>query len=308
MSFTLTSHLSKSKLIKSVYVFFFKDFTDIARFILIITAIISMAHVNAGKPLSNPLPNTHNIDVENTELQNANTQALLTKKKISTKKENITTYSFLTPYKASYDILDGTTFIGKATRELSRKNDFWSISMETKISKWFIKLHFNENSQFKISNNDLISLNYHAITERTLKKKREISHHFNWQDKKETGKRNKKTWLLPLDTYVFDHLNYQIALRHALLSNKKDIRIPVSYKGKHYDMHFTQAGSEIIESSLGKIQTFKLIQNTQNKNDKHVVLWLAPEFHYIPIQLTQIKNQKEQAILKIKQLNYFKYK
>ena len=211
-------------------------------------------------------------------------------------------YEFLHAYTASYDITDGKKVVGQAHRRLQKKNNAWTLSMGTAIKKWFIKYRFEESSQFQIRDNQLHSLNYRSNTKSSLKADRSRTSLFDWQNNLERGTNNRKPYQLPLDALVFDHLNFQVALRKAIRTNPQDIELNVSYKGSRHDFHFKNQGEKTISTPLGNIKTILLVQEKKQAKDKQLLFWLAPKYQFIPIKIQQIKKGKSQGILVINNL------
>ncbi len=208
----------------------------------------------------------------------------------------------LFPYTANYDIFDGRKSVGVAQRSLKREGEHWRMEMTTGIDRWYYKYHYVESSLFKLNNGLPLPLHYLSDTERSYKKDRTIESSFDWKNKKETGRQNGTQWTLPLNNHVFDHLNYQLALQiKAPESNRQEL-LRVSYKGEFDTYKFVNEGKETINTPLGKFETVVWSEKINDPKGKYMVLWLAPELNYIPVQITRYNKGKVEGTIKIKSI------
>ncbi|MCO7222907.1 DUF3108 domain-containing protein [Pleionea sp. CnH1-48] len=204
-------------------------------------------------------------------------------------------------YKAQYDILDGNDAVGTAERELNFVDGRWKLSMGTRISRFMFSYKYHEVSEFdQLKGQSFRSHNYYSLRDQSFKSPRETKAHFNWERKTESGSYRKDRWELPLADLIYDRLNYQLLLGLKMTPQLKELKIPVSYKGRHLEYHFINQGQKEIDTPMGKILAYQWDQQVPSPNDKHVKLWLSPEFGNQLVQMIQIKKQKVQGTLKIK--------
>jgi hypothetical protein len=210
----------------------------------------------------------------------------------------------LMPYEARYDILDGSDPVGTADRTLTLSDNTWRLEQSTSIKRWYYKYEFTESSEFIIQNETPLPQQYASITKRSFKDNRIIKSQFNWDKNIETGSRNGDTWTLELAKPVVDHLSYQIALRLKADQQRRKETFRVSYKGELDTYQFINDGEHTIKTELGDIKTILWTQKPNNKHDKIMLIWLAPELQYMPVQMAQYRNGKAEGTIRLKYLNW----
>jgi len=207
-------------------------------------------------------------------------------------------------YTATYNILDGKKSVGIAKRKLRKFDSLWQMEMSTEVEKWFYEYKFVESSSFEWIDNGIRSLSYTSDTQRSFKDDRTIHHSFDWQNHIETGHNGKKQWELPLNTSIYDNLNVQMALRLKASQKHRSEQFRVSYKGQRETYAFVNEGVETIETPLGSIEAVLFVQRVDDKNDKHIQIWLAPALDYVPVQFAQIKKQKVEGVVRLRSIDF----
>jgi len=213
-----------------------------------------------------------------------------------------TPWSFLQNYQAKYAVRSEGDTLGHATRKLNFKDQQWTLSTSAKISKFFLSVKTNETTSFHIKDDLLINDHFYSRTKISLKKARVMEQTFDWDKKVEIGKRGKKSWELPLEKQVFDRISNVIQLRADLLAGKTVFNYDVSYKGKAYVYSYTLVKKETLKTKMGEISTMKFLR--EKSNGDQVVLWLAPEFNYIPFKIAQYEKDEADATLVLESLEY----
>jgi hypothetical protein len=208
----------------------------------------------------------------------------------------------LHPYTAHYNIMDGDEVIGTAVRLLSRQGNNWRLEMSTGTDRWYYKYHFVETSLFRMQEGLPVPLEYSSVTQRSFKKDKVIKSQFDWKKKQEKGQQNGKTWSLPLSEPLFDHLNYQVALQSKAANNRRQEAFRVSYKGKIETYRFVNEGKDIVKTPLGSFSTVVWYEKVEPSEDKYLVLWLAPDLNYLPVQIIRYHNGKPEGIILLKRL------
>jgi hypothetical protein len=208
----------------------------------------------------------------------------------------------LHPYIAHYDILDGQKIIGTAQRSLKREGDYWRLEMSTGTDRWYYEYHYVESSLFKLQDGLPLPIEYSSVTERSFKKDKKIKSYFDWSKKIEIGNQNGKHWSLPLSNPVYDHLNYQLALQLKAANNHRKERLRVSYKGKLELYQFVNEGRDTVTTPLGTFSTLVWSEVVENSDDKYIVLWLAPDLNYLPVQMVRYNKGKQEGIIQLRHL------
>jgi len=211
-------------------------------------------------------------------------------------------WRFLHNYQAKYAVQSEGDTLGSATRKLNFKDQQWTLSTSAKISKFFISVKTNETTSFHIKDDLLINDYFYSRTKISLKKARVMEQIFDWDKKIETGKRGKKTWEIPLEKQVFDRISNVMQLRADLLAGKKDFNYDVSYKGKQYVYSYSLVKKETLQTKMGEISTMKFLR--EKSNGDQVILWLAPEYNYIPIKIAQYEKDEADVTLVLESFDY----
>lgn len=211
-------------------------------------------------------------------------------------------WRFLHDYQARYAVQSEGTTLGHATRALKFDDQKWTLSTSAKISKFFISVKTRETSTFHIKDNELVNDHFYSRTKISLKKARVMEQIFDWDNKIETGYGRKKSWEIPLDKQVFDRVSNVIQLRADLLAGKTDFNYDVSYKGKAFVYSYNLVKTETLKTKIGDISTIKFLR--EKANGDQVVLWLAPEYNYIPFKIAQYEKGEADVTLFLESIEY----
>lgn len=125
---------------------------------------------------------------------------------------------------------------------------------------------------------------------------------FDWQaGLVHTLYENKKA-TLPLSTGITDSNFLYLRLMHDVARSKKsfDQSYQVVRRGKIRNYRFYFAKEEVLETPLGRFNTWKILREKRGKVDH--ALWLSPEHAYLPLKLVGLRDSKEQYSAVIQQL------
>ena len=114
--------------------------------------------------------------------------------------------------------------------------------------------------------------------------------------------KGKITAKIDIPEVTYDPLNYQLQLRRDLLkakNNSKTHTYPVAEKDRLKELKFKSAGSEILQTAVGAIDTLKIERIRSSKKNKTTTFWLAKDWGYILIKIQHQKNGKESYALNI---------
>lgn len=211
--------------------------------------------------------------------------------------ENKNQWNFLQPYQATYQVNADGDDLGSATRKISHSNGNWKLSLTGKISKWLLTMRTEEYSEFNIQQNQLFAQKFFTQKKVTFGKTKEVSQSFNWQEKKETGNKDKTRWELPLEEHLFDRMSHLLALRKDVLNAKNSFDYLISYKGNRKIYQYKNAGTEIVRTPLGELTAIKMTRT--NGDDARFSIWFCPELEYIPIKIAQFEQDKPDVIMTI---------
>lgn len=139
----------------------------------------------------------------------------------------------------------------------------------------------------------------HYLHQRTGGKKNEHTDiRFDWQNKAIHALHDGKKRTLALEPRITDPLSvYLLAMWDLQRGHRADIyKLASRTRLKSYQVHYH--GQETLDTALGKLTTVRLSQQRLDKN-RTTTFWFAEKLGYIPVQVTQTKNNSEQLRLLI---------
>jgi len=152
-------------------------------------------------------------------------------------------------------------------------------------------------SDMTISNGQVLLVNYdyrHSGDE----KDRDISFSIDWQAEhkqkltgKATGKFEGKEVDIDIDLPVWDPLSIQIPIMLDATKNMPPHEHDLFMKGEFKRYLFENHGREKISLNDKQFIAIK-IAGRETKRDRAMYVWLAPEFHYLPVKIEQWKDGK----------------
>lgn len=211
-------------------------------------------------------------------------------------------WKFLHNYQAKYSVLYDGSKVGNATRELTKKDNHWTLATHAKLSKLFFKVKSKELAEFQIKDQQLLTERFFSETKRTFKKEKRMEQVFNWEDKTENGFNDKKQWQLELKTPLFDRVSHVIQLRSDLIRGKKSFIYEISYKGKRENYTYILEKKESIKTNMGELSSLKLVR--KKSNGDIFVFWLSPELNYLPIKIAQFEKDKADVVMLLNSIDY----
>jgi len=209
-------------------------------------------------------------------------------------------WDLLHPYVAKYDfILDGDK-LGQATRTLSKEDGQWRLETTANANKFLLKMRSKETSEFHIDHHQLVNDEFSSSSKITFNKTKITNQVFDWDQKTETGNKNKKKWVIPLVGQVFDRVSHLTQMRDDLQRGLKHFQYPVSHKGKIHTYTYKLDKEETLKTELGDLGTRKFVR--QNSGKKTFAIWFAPELDYFPVKIAQSKKDGSRVTLLLKSL------
>jgi hypothetical protein len=201
----------------------------------------------------------------------------------------------------SYNAIYTTKFSGfniEGYRSLRRGPDgIYTLNMKAKA----LMMTMTEESHFSISVGKLMPLRYQYEFSKPIGSDRKQSIKFNWASM-QIEALYKKPWGLPLSMGISDRLNVLTALRvHLLTNGVSNYRARIADKGKLKEYDIVPAGSEILKTPMGEIETIVL---ERQGDDKVTRFWLAPNMDYQLIRFVQEESDGDEYELNIKSIEF----
>lgn len=199
-----------------------------------------------------------------------------------------------------YDAVYSGRYFGfnvKFERKLKKKSDHeWQLSHN--FSNFWIKIH--EESNFKLNDNNITAQRY-IYTRKGIGKNRSLDIQFDHAKAEALVKRGDKERRYKIDSAVIDKLNYQVALRLAMVADPQLRSFSTNIVDRSHVKNYTITfdANETLKTELGKVDTVRFRRD--RKNDKgeiisSTIIWMVPEWQYLPARIQQIDDGKKYTL------------
>ena len=176
---------------------------------------------------------------------------------------------------------------------ITRPSGFWRVIIDGSI--W-------EKSTFNLKNGVIQSKTY-ELTDTIRSKPRQSSATFDWDNLLLSGHYKDRKFELPLSIDVIDRAVLQIAI---IANSHQDINSAEYYildKDKIQKVQVRKKEMASIRVPFGQFEAIE-IEHVSEGSDSINSLWLAPELGYIPVKLTQKKDDKTIFSASLSQLTH----
>lgn len=208
----------------------------------------------------------------------------------------------LREYRAVYQLTWHGMNVGISEHELRRiGQNTYSAESISKPHLAILPFNNHERSQFTLEDSKIKPQRYDFKTEEKGKTIVGLVE-FDWpaqQIRKSIYKGAEKEEPLPED--ALDRITYTLQLRQDLKNRKGPFTYTVIEPRKIKQYTFNITGEESINTPFGKFNTVKLEHVSEN-GERRTQLWLAKDFDYLLIKLTQTKKGTLQSEALLKQL------
>lgn len=195
-------------------------------------------------------------------------------------------------YKASYNGLPIT-----AVYSLEHTSDDRYI-LSSSAKNWLGKIE--ETGVFTLDQDGRILNQRYQYERRILGSKKMESLTFDHQQGKAFYKAPKKERTFNFTLPIHSRFSYQLQLRRDLINGAEILSYPVLTRGKKKEYRFQVVGEEVLETSLGPVNTVRVARLRDN-DERETVLWLAKDWHYILVQLWQREEDGEDYQITLKE-------
>jgi len=187
----------------------------------------------------------------------------------------------LLPYELSY----AATYNGmdiNAKRELTLESGQYTLRTTAKN----MLSNITEHGGFIVDNSGtIIDQNYeYKRSILGIKKTEKLTYDRKAGTAKYKSKKKKRQVALKNDQ--LNRLSYQIQLRRDLINGKSPLEYQVISRGRVKTYKFETQGEETLETPLGNIKAVK-VKRIRKDNDRETLLWFAPQWNYLLVQLWQ---------------------
>lgn len=197
-------------------------------------------------------------------------------------------------YEARYTINWHGLYAGASTHKLhKRENGQYHFETRTEPHLHFLPFHYVESSDFSWIDGKILPDNYYYNIQEG-KRHKEGSVLFDRQTQKIKQNRvSHQTLEAELIDGLQDKLTQTFSLRQALKNGDRSFTYPVAENDKIKEYTFKIVGEEKIQTKLGRLKVIK-VEHLSRKGHR-TVTWLAPQYDYLPVKMTQYRNGKQVA-------------
>jgi len=209
-------------------------------------------------------------------------------------------------FSATYMVDISSLPAGELQRSLTTNDDgtrvFRAQSKAVGTFTLFLPDQIDETSVWKLVDNEIQPQTY--LYQRTGgEKDKTLSLDFDWQADLLFIDDRKHPWQLKLEPNTLDKLVYQLALISDLADNKTTFNYIIADGGKLKTYNIKVLGQEIINTSLGAINTVKLTRVNTHANSRQITLWCAPALNYLPVRLQYSESEDIVFTARLQQLS-----
>lgn len=214
----------------------------------------------------------------------------------------------IAPFEVVYNVGNNVIMAGSATLALEQEGERWRYELSTRptgVFKLTGRGRISETSIF-----DVVAIEGGAeIRPRSYsfrqdeERQRSVDALFDWNAGSLEFQRRGKNATVALDSPVHDRLSVTLAVMNALRHDVEQAEFKVFDNGKLKNMRFTNEGLEVLDTSMGKIETLRVKGENADGSSRTSITWFAPSFDYVPIQLEQRKRGKLVARMSLSKLS-----
>jgi hypothetical protein len=162
-------------------------------------------------------------------------------------------------------------------------------TLKRDVNSMFVKLY--EQSEFQLQNNQLVISRY-TYKRGGLARKQNIEQLFQWDKNNLHVTNNGSIHDVAIKPPLLDKLSYTEAIRMQLLSQAQlPKNISILFADRHHmkQYDFVVAAQEDVTVLAGKLRAVRLEKHDPEDN-RHTLIWVAPQFDYLLIKLQQTDN------------------
>ena len=209
-------------------------------------------------------------------------------------------------FTAKYDVYHNGLYVGQSTRTLNSNNNSLSFSSVTEtagLAALFFNITIHETSQLRFKNNQLNFVSYHfeeknndkseryqlSLIEKPAEKSRQL---YNTHTKKH----------YPASDNLQDMLGFTITAMMDLKKGQRELNYTLADKDHVKPYHLKLKKEEKIATDSGEINTLKMEHYDPIKNIRFT-LWCAEKLNFLPVKISQIKENGDETLLTLTELN-----
>ena len=211
------------------------------------------------------------------------------------------------PFSVTYAVGNNLVTAGDATLELARAGDGWRYSLSTEPSGIFRltgKGRIEETALIDTAPaGDMLALRPGTYTYRQDDEaRRSVDATFDWEAGTLDWLRRGELDSVALDRPILDRLSVTLAVMSALRRGETEVQVQVFDNGRIKDVVFEDQGAETLETSVGELETRRVLRSNLDGSSRTTITWFAPSLDYMPVKIEQLKRGDLVARLTLKSL------
>lgn len=206
----------------------------------------------------------------------------------------------LTPFEAVYYAYKWDDNLGSAKISLEQLSDgLYSLTYQSKVSKFFLSDKRFEHSIFLVENDHLIPQQYNYSRTGTGPDK-SLKVEFPAKDGGQIQIENDdESFTLPWQGELDNQL-YRLDVPIRLSRGEQNLSYDfINYRGQQRNYGLRVLGKETVDLPYGKIEAIK-VEIVRNSQSRLTLAWFAPDLNYQLVRLQQFKDGDEQGDLRLK--------
>jgi len=211
----------------------------------------------------------------------------------------------LQSFTAVYDVHHSGARVGETTVTLGPQEDgSWLMASNTRprgLAKFVRSGNVVETSNFRWNQAGHLEGLKYTFNDGSRKGKRNSTVEFDWTAGNASSAYKKRSVSIELDAPMGDRLSLQALLMRDLARDDIQTHYSVINKNETKTYGFEALEEEVIDTRAGRFNTLKVRQQRAGSS-RSSLLWLAVDFGYAPVKVTQFKDGKASTVLTIKKL------
>ncbi len=128
---------------------------------------------------------------------------------------------------------------------------------------------------------------------------------FDWPNKTVATRENDEQRDLPLTEGVVDPLSLYLLAMWDLQAGRKPRQYTLVSGVRLKTYKATLEGEESLQTPVGKVRALRIVSKRDKEGNEgdSTILWFAPEWNYMPVQLVRIEDGKEMLRMTLQEIN-----
>lgn len=213
----------------------------------------------------------------------------------------------IAPFEVEFNVGNNLINAGSARLSLLQEGDTWTYTLKTEprgILKLAGKGEILEISTmtFNKTENVLQIQPESYIYRQDNERRRAVDANFDWQTRKVKHTYRGNTAEEIFEGPLVDRLSATLLIMNALRNDFQKAELQVFDTGRIKKVAFINDGTELLKTSLGQIETIRVINRNAAGGTRQTTTWFAPSLDYVPVKIEHRKRNELVARLTLTKL------